>query len=217
MALSDSFDGIVDGGKRYVRTEDLFDPFFGKLIRDLKALPASEQDAFLHETEKKGLIEMVGNCCILHRYKEFHIQSMLKCFGESVIKDYEIVNSLGLTTFPQLIEYIAPPETNSMIIITRVSGNTGKNSNECNRYDPDSVSNITKRVVIDDLKKLESLGYVLASPFRHSVCVNKDGRIVILDFKLVSIEMAKERHYLGEAYHLYNVLFGEYTPSFEYH
>ena len=216
MEFSDSFEGIVDGGKRYVQTEYAYDRFFWELIQDLKALPASEQDAFLRDTAEKGLIEMVDNCRIHFRYKEFYILCMIRVFGEKVVRDHEIVNSLGLYTFPQLIEYIAPPETNSMIIITRVSGNTGKNLAECYYYQH-LTSNKRKRAVIDDLKKLESHGYVLTSRFRHSVRINDDGRIVIPAFDLVSVDVAKEHHSLAESYNLYNILFGEFTPAFEYH
>ena len=188
-----------------------YDEFFYGIIEGLGFYSAEDIDHHLLIASKMGEIEMVNNSYVLFRYKEFYINIMLKRFGEKVIQDYKIVNDLNLETFPRLLEVFRPSE-GKIIIVTKISGNTGKNIAECPDYVGISsdVSDSVKHSVIADLKKLESHGYVLNPTFRFCVRINDDGRIIIPDFNLIPLNDAEDRSaLLKDVYRRYS-MFGNY-------
>ena len=188
-----------------------YDEFFYIFIKGFKFYSAEDIDDVLLTASKVGRIEMVNNSYVLFRYKEFYINTVLKRFGEKMIQDYEIVNDLRLTSFPRLLELFRPSD-GKMIIITKITGNTGKNIVECPDYigNRSDVSDSAKQTVIADLKMLESHGYVLNPTFRYCVRINDDGRIIIQDFNLISLEDTEDRDALLKDVYCRYSMFGVY-------
>ena len=198
-------------GKRYSYTEWAYDEFFNDFIQTLKGLPGEDQRKLLRDASETGRIEERNY--VLYRYKEFYINLTSPNTGEKFVKDHEIANGLQLTTFPQLIEYFTTGS--NMIIVTMIPGNIGENIVDCPSYlienlhkrIPDSI----KRVVIDDLKKLEAHGYLVEPIFRLCVRINDNGRIIIPHFPLFPVEETIERKtVLKDVYARYS-MFGEYV------
>ena len=103
-----------------------------------------------------------------------------------------------------------------MIIVTRISGNTGQNINDRPSYSiadlKNEVSDFAKRSVIKELKMLENHGYLVDPKFRYCVRMNDDGRIIIPHFPLIPVEEVKSRandRFLKEIYSRYS-MFGNY-------
>lgn len=198
-------------GKRYSYIEWSYDEFFDEFIRTLKSLSEEDQRKFLRNASEMGRIEVRN--FVLYRYKEFYINLTSPNTGEKFLKDYEIANGLQLTTFPQLIEHFTTGS--NMIIVTKIPGNTGKNIIDCPHYQivnlhkriPDSV----KRIVIDDLKKLEAHGYLVEPKFRFCVRINDNGNIIIPHFPLFPVkEITGSKTLLKDVYARYS-MFGKYV------
>lgn len=198
-----------DEGKCYLRTECLYDDYFNNLIQTLKGLSPMEVDEFLDAESEKGNIEMRIYNYVLYRYKEFYITSGYIIDEDKLVKGYEIVNGLNLTTFPQLVEW-----HNTLGIVTMIPGNTGKNIVESPKfmpgYDNEKIQNSARCRVIDDLKKLESNGYMLSRRNLQAMRINDNGNIIIPYCRLVPVPAAKsiEQIYHAVTYMLENGLNG---------
>ena len=100
---------------------------------------------------------------------------------------------------------------NKVIVVTKINGNTGKEDiewgsiwNVCNAPAP------MKEKAVEDLKTLETAGYLLSPTFRGAVGVTPDGRIIIPDFSLIKKEDALD--FLDEIYCRYK-MFGWQNES----
>ena len=197
------------GYKTYV-FEEYNDSYIETLFEGLKSFREGNdaikfldiEEAFGGRIEKRGAINF--------RYHEYSFIFMLKQSGKKYVDQLEVVNALNLSIFPQLIrvyEYI----DNKVIIVTKINGNTGREDiewgntwNVCNTPAP------MKEKAVEDLKTLETAGYLLSPTFRGTVGVTPDGRIIIPDFSLIKKEDALD--FLDEIYSRYK-MFGWQNES----
>ena len=198
-----------ENGQKYSSAEYSYDVYFHKLLDNLQSQRCAKcADEYLLAESRKGPLEMVNNSYVLFRYGEYYILSCLAHFGEKIVKDHEIVNNLHLTIFPRLIEYFVMD--GNFYIITKIPHNKGKNIADCPSYIPniDNTSDVTKRTAMEELKKLEKNGFVLLPTFRFCVRINDDGKIMIPEFELRTLDEATEMSILGDVYARYS-MFGQ--------
>ena len=205
-----------NSGKKYSFVEYAYDSYLGNFLKTIKGMSSSEATRFLIDETEKGHIEKASKYAhILLRHGEFYITIASPYYGEKFVKDHEIVNSLNLTTFPFLIEWFITAG-GDMIIVTRISGNTGQNINDRPSYSianiKNEVSDFAKQSVIRELKVLERHGYLVDPKFRYCVRMNDDGRIIMPHFPLIPVEEVMSRandRFLKEIYGRYG-MFGNY-------
>lgn len=202
--------------KKYSFIEYAYDSYFGNFLKTINGMSNSEATKFIFAETEKGHIEKASkHAHVLLRHGEFYVNIASPYYGDKFVKDHEIVNSLNLTTFPFLIEWFITAG-GDMIIVTRISGNTGQNINDRPSYSianiKNEVSDFAKQSVIRELKVLERHGYLVDPKFRYCVRMNDDGRIIIPHFPLIPVEEVKSianDRFLKEIYGRYG-MFGNY-------
>ena len=194
--------------KTYV-SENCNDSYISTLFQRLKSFDeGNDAVEFLDAEEMRRRIEKRSP--VNFRYYEYSFIFMLKQNGAKYVDQLKIVNALNLSIFPQLIGVYEYTD-NKVIIVTKINGNTGKEDiewgsiwNVCNAPAP------MKEKAVEDLKTLETAGYLLSPTFRGAVGVTPDGRIIIPDFSLIKKEDALD--FLDEIYCRYK-MFGWQNES----
>lgn len=196
------------GYKTYV-FEEYNDSYVSTLFQRLKSFDeGNDAVEFLDAEEMRRRIEKRSP--VNFRYYEYSFIFMLKQNGAKYVDQLKIVNALNLSIFPQLIGVYEYTD-NKVIIVTKINGNTGKEDiewgsiwNVCNAPAP------MKEKAVEDLKTLETAGYLLSPTFRGAVGVTPDGRVIIPDFSLIKKEDALD--FLDEIYSRYK-MFGWQNES----
>lgn len=217
MTPIDSWKDKDANSKKYSFIEYAYDSYLGNFLKTIKGMTSSEAIRYIiDETEKEHIEKASKYAHVLLRHGEFYINITIPYYGDKFIKDHEIANSLKLTTFPFLIEWFITAG-GDMIIVTKISGNTGNNIIDRPSYSianiKNEVSDFAKQSVIRELKVLESHGYLIDPKFRYCVRMNDDGRIIIPHFPLIPVEEVKSRandKFLKEIYGRYG-MFGNYS------
>ena len=196
------------GYKTYV-FEEYNDSYVSTLFQRLKSFDeGNDAVEFLDAEEMRRRIEKRSP--VNFRYYEYSFIFMLKQNGAKYVDQLKIVNALNLSIFPQLIGVYEYTD-NKVIIVTKINGNTGREDiewgntwNVCNTPAP------MKEKAVEDLKTLETAGYLLSPTFRGAVGVTPDGRVIIPDFSLIKKEDALD--FLDEIYCRYK-MFGWQNES----
>lgn len=169
----------MSGQLQIMRTQKLDEDSYLSWLTDQlrKVSYAGKGDRLLHAENEKGLLE--SHHGVRYRYGEYNVISMLPDNGADLVERLRIVNGLGLTSFPVLVEAIEVE--GGMFVVTYTPGTRDKDLS-----DDWKVSDAAKQKLNEELKILLAHGYAVAP--RISYRQNSSGDIIIPTFHLLKIE-----------------------------
>ena len=163
------------------------DEYLERLVTRLKACVNDYKKScriLKEESEKGYLVNYEG---VRFRRGEYNIHEMLTSHGHNYAEHLDIVTKLHLSLFPRLIETFDVGFYT--YIITHIEGTTKTDLVQEYKYEGE-ISEQAYRDAVKDIKTLEKNGYYLLPTFRYCICVNNNGRIIIPEVPLISIEEA---------------------------
>lgn len=197
---------LPKSGETPLKKVQPLDEFMNTLVTKIKdAKSSDEADKLLLDMGNNNELEMIDYTMFKH--DDYHVETMLNCFGEPVANNLKTLKKLNLNCVPELVETIK--KDNGLYLITKMSGTKDGNIKP---YFLDGASKVSKEAKLDayhDMQKLTKSGYIDSQNLKaNNWYYTPENKIMLPNWQnLRKIQPDESQKEILETY--YKILFNE--------